>query len=69
MYTQKGCEKKKLCQKIGVKKENFFLKKVGVKKENFSKNVCKVKTFFQLWLCQEKKLYVLDLSHMKAAGQ
>ncbi len=24
MYTQKGCEKKNLCQKIGVKKENFF---------------------------------------------
>ncbi len=24
MYTQKGFEKKNLCQKIGVKKENFF---------------------------------------------
>ncbi len=24
MYTQKGCEKKNLCQKIGAKKENFF---------------------------------------------
>ncbi len=23
MYTQKGCEKKNLCQKVGVKKENF----------------------------------------------
>ncbi len=44
MYTQKGCEKKKLCQKIGVKKENFF-QKIGVKKENFPKKVCKVKKF------------------------
>ena len=36
MYTQKGCEKEKLCQKVGVKKKNVFFK-VYVKKENFSK--------------------------------
>ncbi len=36
MSTQKGCEKKNLCQKNRCEKGKLFFNKVGVKKENFS---------------------------------